>query len=103
MYHAFVGFRRSLRRSSLTFRYVSWATVVLSGRRLAQHLLQVRDRGIGVDLLEDLVAALVGDHLRHPARRVHEVAEVDRSRRAGLLARRHDVSVAGVPSLVLRP
>src|SRR4029079_8047249 len=101
--HADVGGRISLRMSWLTFEYVSFAKGSSSGRRrAAQDLLQIGHRRVGVEVAERLVAALAVHPLRDLALRIHQVAEHDRLRRAGLLAGGDDVAVAHLAVLVPR-
>src|SRR5712691_10097685 len=71
-------------------------------RQLPGHLLQVRDRRAGAQLLEHVVAAWRARQPGHPARAVLQVAEGDRLGRAGLLARGPDVAVAHRPLHVPR-
>src|SRR5436190_23667159 len=54
------------------------------------------------DLLQDVVGARRAYELRHRARLVLEIAERDRARRAGLLARGEDVAVLHRALLVTR-
>src|SRR5256712_4543810 len=64
-----------------------------SARVLPDDLPEVRDRRARPDLLQDVVGARRASELRHRALLVLEIAERDRARRAGLLARGEDVAV----------
>src|ERR1051325_2076704 len=61
----------------------------LGGRR--DDACEIRDRGLRVQTGEHVIAARVSGELRDPRVPVVEIAEDDRIRRAGLLARGDDV------------
>src|SRR5207302_6564403 len=70
-----------------------YTTLFRSARVLPDDLPEVRDRRARPDLLQDVVGARRASELRHRALLVLEIAERDRARRAGLLARGEDVAV----------
>ena len=71
------------------------------GIRIA-HLGQIGRPRPGVQLLEERVVARVGLRLRDPARRVANIAKLDRRGGAGLLAGRLDVAVTKLAPRELR-
>src|SRR5262249_46827021 len=100
------GGSRLRRTSRLTSANVGDVVVRLSliGSRVrpADDLAQVRDRRPRADLLQHVVGPRRVGQLRHRASLILEIAERDRLRRARLLARRLDVSVAHGALVVAR-
>src|SRR5262249_51814919 len=72
----------------------------LAGLSRIANLFQVTDVGPGSQFIQHLISPLAAQQLRHAAARVLQVAEDNRLRGAGLLARRLDFSIRqGAPAL----
>src|SRR5882762_8394533 len=74
----------------------------MAGRILRDDASQVGDRGLRVQTRQHMIAARVTGELEHARVPVVEVAEYDRLRRTGRLARGDDVAVAHVAVLESR-
>src|SRR5438045_9693347 len=74
----------------------------MTRRLLRHHASQIRNRRLGVQTGEHVIAAWVSGELVHPRVPVVEIAEHDRFRRTGLLAGGHDIAVAHVATLEAR-